>query len=94
MFDLNFISDFFYQEGEPYDADYGKSDKPASVWQAIHSMPDDEWEAMAKDLFPDEHITAEKVMDMVRETNTCSNLTVPVEVWIDSEGRYTFYVWE
>ncbi len=34
-----------------------------------------------------------QLMAMVREVSTCSNLNVPVEVWIDSEGWYTVRVY-
>ena len=42
---------------------------------------------MCADLFSRE-ASANEVIDMIRETNTCSDLTAPVEVWIDKNGDY------
>lgn len=42
----------------------------------------------------DTELAAADVLDKVRETNTCSNLTVPVRVWIDPKGDYTLTIYE
>jgi hypothetical protein len=99
-YSLGFAPDFFLAEGEPYDrSDRAVNPKgqPYSVWSAIHMMPDDRWAEMAKEVFglddPD-FLEPETVLDKIRETDTCSNLTVPVTVWIDEEGYYTIDVYE
>lgn len=83
----SFSPEFFFAEGEPYDADRGTSDKPDSVWQAIQSMSDEEWARVADAVdIPRDLLSADVVFDFVRTTNTCSNLDTPVEVWIDPKG--------
>ena len=52
---------------------------------------------MIADLFPGEDpnmIREDKIADMIRATDTCSNLSVPVRVWIDAAGDYTVDVYE
>ena len=46
-------------------------------------------------MFPDnpEDIGVADVLELVRRTNTCSNLDTPVEVWIDENGYHTVRVW-
>lgn len=97
-FSLTFSPEFFLAEGEPYDrADYAvNSDgKPVSVYSALCMMPADEWESIASDLFGLTHemLTPEAVLDLIRETDTCTDLTSPVEVWIDAEGDYRVLVY-
>lgn len=95
-YSLSFSPEFFLRDGEPYDSDRGPAEKPNSVWQAIISMPVDEWESMAKEVFncEGEYLTPETVLEKIQETNTCSDLESPVEVWIDSEGNYRLMVWD
>lgn len=104
-FELSFSEEFFLGEGEPYDRpDLCANDdgRPTSVWSAIlvwhHEYPE-EWRAMASklwDLYGDdaELLTGEAVLERIRETNTCTDLSSPVEVWIDSEGEFRLQVWE
>lgn len=33
-------------------------------------------------------------VEKIQETNTCSNLSVPVRVWIDAAGDYAVYVYD
>lgn len=72
------------------------SDKPTSVWQAIESMNDDNWEELALQVFKVEpqYLTAEMVFDKIRETNTCSELRSPVRVWIDSQCYWSVDVYD
>ena len=59
-------------------------------------MPEEEWGVMCRDLFPDddtEDISVTEVLELVRKTNTCSNMDTPVEVWIDENGYHTVRVW-
>jgi len=82
-----------------YDADENAPDKskyPTSVAMALRSMPKKRWNEMCKDVFhckPD-FVDIDTVMDKIMETDTVSNLSSPVEVWIDSEGYYTIEVYD
>lgn len=96
-FELMFAPGFFFNEGEPYDGGPEPCAEPTSVWHAITSMPEDEWTSMCVDCFPGvdpSHVTPESVLDMVRETNTCTDLRPPVAVWIDPQGYHTLSVHE
>ena len=97
-YELSFSEEFFLAEGEPYDRsnDAVNADgKPISVWSAITMMSDDERKALAEyfEVEP-EYLTAETVLDKIRETNTCSNMNSPVEVWVDPEGYHTVMVYD
>lgn len=88
-FSHSFSEDFYYQEGWET-----KTRHPTSVAQALFSMPKKKWNRMCRDVFgvKGDLIDVETVMDKIRETNTCTDLSVPVEVWIDEEGYYTVQV--
>jgi len=90
-YELSFSPDFF---GDAYNAK--KKRRPTNVADALASMPEAEWNEMAKDVFgvPGRMLTIDTVMDKIIETNTCSNLDSPVSVWIDDEGYYTILVYE
>lgn len=100
-YELSFSPEFFFAEGEPYD---GGPDLPAlrpiSVWSAIETMrmtDPNEWALLAKDVFGlnnPNHLTPEAVLEKVQETNTCSNLSSPVRVWIDPEGYFQVRVYD
>jgi hypothetical protein len=82
----------------PHDLDgyTPKTDRPTSVYQAILMMNEDVWDEMAYEIF-DCHpaaLTAEKVLDKIRETDTCRDLRSPVEVYIDSQGHYSVSVYD
>ena len=72
------------------------SDQPTSVYQAILSIPDEEWKQIARDVFgvDPEYLDPMTVLDRIRKTNTCNNLDSPVDVWIDGEGDYQATVHE
>jgi hypothetical protein len=98
-YSLEFSPEFFLAEGEPYDRSdlaLNAEGKPVSVYSALSMMSDSEWEEMARDVFdcePD-YLDREAVLQKIQETDTCSNLSVPVRVWIDSEGDYSVEVWD
>jgi hypothetical protein len=96
-YDLSgFDPSFFCDHGEPYDTDRGPSDRPDTVWQAIISMSDEDWNRIASDLFDLENpdfLTPETVLERIRDVNTCSNLNSPVTVWIDEDGYETIEVY-
>ena len=91
----SFAPEFYgdvYEPGNP-------TRRPVTVAQAIVSMKELEreyWDRMAEEVFgvPGEHLTEDAVFDKIMETDTVSNLTPPVEVWIDEEGYYTLLVWD
>ena len=98
-FSLSFSPDFFFnpEAAEPYDG-LGDTSRPVSVWAAIHSLMEDReaWASMCEDCFPGtkpEHVTAEAVLEMIRETDSCSTLTSPIDVAIDSEGFHSVRVY-
>lgn len=71
--------------------------KPTSIEQALWEMSYDNWIDMVRKLFPDYHfqdIGINDVMTLIRETNTCTNLDPPVEVWIDEDGDYKIKVYD
>lgn len=93
--ELSFSPAFFSHGDEPYGGGPGPSDRPASVWQALESMSDEDWDSMCLDLGLSPDFTDyETIIDMIRQTNTCSSLTSPVEVWIDPEGIHTVLVYD
>lgn len=98
-YELSFSPEFFFGEAEPYDGGEARNSKgqPTSVWRALHDMPEEDWCDMCEHLFPGvlpKFVEMESVMDKVRETNTCSNLSVPVRVWIDPDGYYCVEVYD
>ena len=101
-YELGFSPEFFLAVGEPYDrSDLALNDKgkPVSVYSAICMMQEnnpEEWNNLARDVFDCEgkYLTAETVLEKVQETNSCSNLCVPVIVWVDAEADYVVKVWD
>ncbi len=93
---LSFAPEFFWGDGSVAPRDLPRSDQPTSVYQAILSLPDDQWAALGRDVFDcnPEDLDPETVLCKVQETNTCRNLDSPVEVYIDLDGFYTLVVHE
>jgi len=88
-----FPNEFWHVQSWPLKWSDGK---PTSVQQALLEMREDEWFDMAGDLFedePSESVTAEDVMVMIRETNTCEGLNSELEVWVDEAGDYKIKVY-
>ncbi len=104
-FELSFSPEFFLAEGEPYDRPdmaLNSEGQPTSVWSAIGHMFDNDkkaWRSMALNVFGlraahADILMAEAVLSKIEETNTCTSLTSPVEVWIDEKGDYRLKVYE
>lgn len=101
-YELGFSPEFFLAEGEPYDRSdlaLNADGKPVSVYSAICKLQGDDpkqWAQLAGYVFEckAEYLTVETVLEKIQETNSCSNLSVPVRVWIDAEGIYTVDVFE
>lgn len=89
---LEFTEEFF---GDPHIERRWDVEEPESIAEALAAMPEEEWGVMCRDLFPDdpENIGVAEVLEMVRRTNTCSNLDTPVDVWIDENGYHIVRVW-
>lgn len=69
---------------------------PYTVYQAIVDMNESDWADMCHDVFNMDHTMVDvgMVMNKIRETNTVTNLSSPVEVWIDKAGFHSVYVHE
>jgi len=96
-FELSFSSEFFFAEGEPETV--GSIYRPVSVWAAIHALAEfqpEVWAEIADEVFgvEVEHLTPELVLEKIRETNSCEDLTPPVSVYIDEDGWYSVDVYE
>lgn len=93
-FSLSFSDDFFFSPEPPENVE--PSSRPTSVYQALLSLRDETWQEIAREVFgidPD-FLDIEAVMGKIRQTNTCTGLTSPVEVWIDHEGWYRVEVYD
>lgn len=96
-FDLSFSDEFYIIEGDqemmPKDME---NKKPVTVWQALVALPYKTWQALATEIFkcPVDFLDISDVIDRIRETNTFSNLSSPITVWIDEEGFYTVDVFD
>ena len=90
-FSLSFSPEFY---GDCYNAQ--PSDRPTTVADALASMSDEQWESMAQDVFgcSGEYLGIEDVMAEIEETDTCSDLSSPVSVWIDDDGYFTVDVYD
>lgn len=98
-YSLSFGPEFFMSDGEPYDgaSEPNSEGNPTTVCAAIVAMSDDAWNEMCADVFPSadpEHITPDMVLEQIQQVDTCSNLSSPVEVWIDADGYHTVKVYE
>lgn len=90
---LSFADEFFIRG----DTDRMEpSERPVSVYQAILSINEDTWREIARDVFsvPPDRLMPEAVLAKIMETNTCSNLDAPVEVWIDTEANHSILVYD
>lgn len=78
-----------YEPGE-------KSETPTTVSQALFSMPDEQWDEMARDVFgcTGNMLGIEEVYTKIIETDTVSDLSSPVSFWIDPEGFWTVEVYD
>lgn len=90
---LSFSDRFFYSE-QPEQTQC--SERPTSVYQAVLSMREEAWQQVARDVFhaDSQRLDLDTVMDRVCQTDTCSDLSSPVDVWIDPEGLHTVAVYD
>jgi len=102
MMSLSFTEEFFFGSGEHDYYSIPESDEPASVIQAIVSLPREIQIEIARDLFgsesPEFYADSEcfpfDVLEMVRETDLCDGCVSPITVYIDPEQRYSVTVYE
>jgi hypothetical protein len=90
---LSFTEDFFC-DGNPETV--LPSSRPTSVYQAVLSMSTAHRKQIARDVL---HVEPGRLdplclLEQIRQTNTCSTLESPVEVWIDREGLHTLFVYD
>lgn len=73
-----------------------RSDRPLSVLQAIVSLTEQQRAAIAREVCgcDEKALSDDLILQRVMETDTCTDLTPPVEVWIDSEGFHTVLVFD
>jgi hypothetical protein len=92
-FELSFSPEFFWGEEGFYEE---KTAYPTSVMQALFSMDEEAWAEMAREVFgcEPEFVDLDVALSKISETNTCTDLRPPVEVWIDDEGYYTVEVYD
>ena len=93
-YSLCFAPEFFW--GDESVPRMKPGNRPISVCQALIGLPDNQWAALARDLFGIEpcKLEPDMVMQRIMETNTCRNLDSPVEVFIDRQGFYSILVYE
>ena len=91
-FSLSFSPEFFLGTDEPEMIE--RRDRPLSVLQAIVSLTEQQRAAIAREVFgcDEEALSDDLILRRVMETDTCTDLTSPVEVWIDDEGFHTLLV--
>ena len=97
-YDLSFGPEFFIGPHDLEGIDFSAVERPHTVYQAVSTMSDDDWRRMTEEVFDDHtagrSVTVEMVMEKIRETNTCRNLSSPVEVYIDEGGYHSVLVHE
>ena len=88
---LSFSEDFFV--GKP-SHNVDTNERPRSVLDAIVGLRTEAYRAIAKKVFGvrADQLSSEAILAKIIETNTCTNLDDPAEVWIDPAGNYTLRV--
>ena len=91
---LSFAQEFFW--GTVPIEKMKPSPRPTSVYQAILSLDEQQWAALARHVFhcPPDNLDVETVLDKTVETDTCANLDPPVQVFIDPDGWFMILVHE
>lgn len=101
-YSLSFSPEFFYASGEPYDTSNYTVDAnghPTSLYSAIMMRleTDDKFVEEVDELLEVSDVPfdvlALELMNRAKLADTCSNITVPVEVWLEETGNLTVEVW-
>jgi hypothetical protein len=90
---LSFAPDFFWGNASEV---VKPSSRPTSVRQAVLSLQQQTWDALAQQVFglDGSKLDLETVLAKIAETNTCRNLDPPVEVFIDADGDFSVLVYD
>lgn len=94
VFSLSFTEDFYYPPQGVESIE--RSARPTSVYEAILGIQSQQWRELCQRCFKcePEYVDVERVLKQIRETNTCTSLTPPVEVWIDIPGDYRVKIFD
>ncbi len=90
-YSLSFSEEFFAEDDV---ARMVPSARPTSIYQAILSTRENAWREIARDVFgvSADRLAPETVFAKVIETNACSNLDDPIDVWIDPAGTHVLRI--
>lgn len=93
---LSFSPEFFSGDGSVELDELRVSRRPTNVAQAIISLSQETWSALAEQAFGvnPSQLDLSAVLRKIEETNTCLNLDSPVEIFIDAEGDFTVLVYD
>lgn len=100
-YSLSFSDSFFFPDCPIEDIEI--SDEPTTVLQAVMSIDRETRALIARDLlgsagaaewYADQEGFIYEVMDKIRETDTCDDLSSPITVYIDPDGDYSVTVYE
>lgn len=101
MYGLSFSEEFFHGVGDSANV---PSDRPTSVRQAIVSLDNPTRRRIARKVLEVERGQAPiyvetdafvvALIDKVKETDTCDNMTVPVTVYIDQRMEFSLTIWD
>jgi hypothetical protein len=92
---LSFAPEFFWGDESEASA-LRPNARPTSVCEAVMSLKQETWDALAEQVFGIDGATLDvsTVMARIAETNTCRNLDSPVEVYIDADGDFSVQVYD
>ena len=102
----SFSPEFWLAEGEPYDRSdlaLNSLGQPVSVYSAILvALKNDTMRSAllelvgidTADTILDDETIADELFTRAQDVNTCSNLSTPVRVWLDSDGWVEVAVYE
>ena len=93
-YSLSFSKEFFTGT-VPLD-EMETSERPTSILQALLSLSDETWNDIASEVFhcKPESLHIDTVLQKICETDTCQDLTPPVEVYVDRDGFYSLLVFD
>lgn len=93
-YSLSFTQEFFTGPYATYEH-IPHTREATCIVEALTNMKDREWKQACKAVGLNyKHTDVWDMLIKIQETNTCSNLDSPVEVWIDPEGHHTIWVGE
>src|SRR5262245_31159612 len=104
-FSLSFAAEFYHAPGEPHDGPtLNSEEQPVSLYSAIALETDRmtredvdglaELAALVPGTSPQAEDFVNRLVELARRTDTCSDLESPVEVWIDPKGDFRVLVYD